>query len=823
MSEELRAQEQNTVKATLTMPVSVTLNGNVKEPNDVTDRRNGLRNRCSNPPLPPFSKGGRGGLLLLALCFLLFFCPYAFADGPSAWLNVNYTDTKQYEDGKKTQTSDNLYQNYYLRLDKSITPVISYQLYLRSTLTNSHTTDSKGNTSNAYLRAIEPALDIYFRNPLYALDVGYRRLEQWTTANLSDKSRKTTDFYYSRFNITPYALPSLSLQLDRQKDYDHLSTRKIDTTDTKFSGSSWYDLIYKDVKLSYNLTYTHDEKKTPAAIITKTVSNNLNGLYNLGYTKSFWRGSVNVSAGYQGNYVRNKSEQFATQTGSVSFERIPSSGMYGLGTQLQPDVDTLITANALIDNIYNVPVTTTTGTINIGQNGSKFHNIGIQLFSSTKPVDAIYIYVSKDIMSDTNLINTANWKAYRSDFNLPATWTEVSIKSITPTIYDTLNNVYRYEIRFSSPQNGLYYRVINLDNASISDVLVTEIEAYGTDIIPQSGKITDTITFFTQGINLNANLRPISKLIFTLDYFLTRADQDPASIINSISGAFANIVSKSIKENGNKLTSNVTRTYGATTKWLTHRLLTTTVRFQRNEAFDNKDETDLKSDTYSLAFNSSPLPTLDTNLSFIRTYSYDFSKKHSMNDLYLLTIGAKLYRNVNMITDIGYTQSRTYAIDDPHITTTASEDTKSSTRYIRGTFDARLTANLSGNLTYGFSRTTGNTSSSSNDGTLIITYRPGKFINLSGSLKVLDTDNETTTSEGIFMDWLILPAIRTNVNYEHSNTEPDAATIDSFSGYLIWYVTRFLDFQFTYGYTRNVKEKKTETYNLGANLTCRFW
>jgi parvulin-like peptidyl-prolyl isomerase len=54
----------NTVKTTATMPVSVTLNDDMKEPNDVIVRRN------SNPPLPPFSKGGRGGLLLFVLCSL---------------------------------------------------------------------------------------------------------------------------------------------------------------------------------------------------------------------------------------------------------------------------------------------------------------------------------------------------------------------------------------------------------------------------------------------------------------------------------------------------------------------------------------------------------------------------------------------------------------------------------------------------------------------------------------------------------------------------------------------------------------------------------
>ncbi len=46
----------------------------------MTDRRNGLRNRgclplnaqCSNPTTPPLLKGGEGGLLLYALCFMLF-------------------------------------------------------------------------------------------------------------------------------------------------------------------------------------------------------------------------------------------------------------------------------------------------------------------------------------------------------------------------------------------------------------------------------------------------------------------------------------------------------------------------------------------------------------------------------------------------------------------------------------------------------------------------------------------------------------------------------------------------------------------------------
>jgi hypothetical protein len=732
---------------------------------------------------------------------------------------MNYIDTKQFEDGKKTGSSDNLFQNYYLRLDKSITPMLSYQLNIRSTLLNSSMTDAQGNTTKSYQRAIEPDLEIFLRNPVYALDAGYRRLEQWSTANLSDEGRRTTDYYYSRFTVTPGALPSVSLQFDRQKDYDYLSVSKLDTTDTKYSVNTWYDLPYKDVKFSYNATYTRDETETPLAVVSKTTSDNFNGSYNFNYNKSLMGGMINMLAGYQGNYFRNKTVEFATQSGSISLKRTPSLGLYAPGTQLQPDIDTLTSTSTLSDNIYNVPATTATGTINIGQNGKKFNNIGIQLFSSARPVDTIFIYVNKDATSDTNLTSVANWRAFRSDFNLPATWTEITIQSVTLSVYDPLNKIFRYEIKLSAPQNSLFFKVVNMEIASVSDVFATEVEAFGTDIVPSSGQTTDISTFFAQGINLSANIRPTPRLTFGLNYFLNRSDQDPGSIFSSIAGAFSNIFTKSINGNGDMVSSNVTRTFGLSSTWLTHRLLTTTVRFDRNQAFDNKNETDISSNSYQLAFHSSPLPTLDTNLSFIRTYTYNFDRKNFLNSLYLLTVGSKLYRGVNMITDIGYTAIKQYA--DQSSQPPATGSTESSTRYIRGTLDAQLTSKVSANLTCGLSRMSGDTSSSSDDASLIMTYRPGKFFSVSGNFGVSGTDSETTSLEGILIDWLFLPAVRMNMNYQHTNKEQER--MDSFSGYVIWYITKFLDFQLTYGYVRDVKETKNEIYSIGGNVICRLW
>jgi len=310
-------------------------------------------------------------------------------------------------------------------------------------------------------------------------------------------------------------------------------------------------------------------------------------------------------------------------------------------------------------------------------------------------------------------------------------------------------------------------------------------------------------------------VRPTAKLNFSLNYFLNRSDQDPTSVWNSIGGVFSNILSNSVT-GGDKLRSNILRTYGATTTWFTHRLLTTTLRLQRNEAFDNKNETDFSSNTYSLSFNSVPLSTLDTTLSLIKSDNYNFGKRDTTNSSALLSIISKLYRDVNMVTDIQYTRSKSYITD-----------IRSDITSIRGSIDSYFTKKLYGSLIYGLSWTSSsdNKSFSTADGQMIITYRPGRFVNITGNLRVSDTDDATTTSEGLLVDWLPLPALRLNLSYQHSNSdsELEPSTRDLLSAYLIWYITKFLDLQITNSYTREEREQVTKIYSIGANLNLRIW
>lgn len=745
----------------------------------------------------------------VAAILVLAFCSSAAAQGLSGRANLNYSSTEQTEDGERISTVDTFNQNYFLSLGKQVTPMLSYQFHMRTNIVDTESTDSVGMTDLSYRRAVEPSLDIFLRNPVYGLDAGYRVRERWEAAHLSDKSRETTEYYYSRLSITPLGLPTLSLQVDRQKDFDHLPVRETDITSTRYSGSSFYQYSGRGVDTSYNITYSRDRSETPQSLTYKSIDDALNGIFRLGYTGSFRGGKVGLSTLYQGNYVWNKKQTFVPVTGDVLFERSILEGLHATGTLIQPDVDSLASEPALADG----DTSTAIATINIGT--QRYHNIGLRLLTTAKPVDRVYVYVDQNVSSDANLFNPTNWRAYKSNTNIPGTiWTQITILSVSISEFDALNNIYRYELALSGSHSATYFKVVNMDTVNVlglTDVFVTEVEAYGTDNVPATGRITDDNTFFTQGLTLNARLNAASNLDLLFDYYLNRADHNPASTLDSIGGVLLNVFSNSLDKEGD-LRSTVTRSFGPTARWMTHRLLTTTLRLQRSDVFDNSDTIDLSSNTYSLSFNSAPLPTLDANLSLIRTDSSSFSEKTTTSNSYLLSIGARLYRDVNMLTDLGYTQSEFSATG-----------TGTTTRYIRGTIDALLTERLFANLSYSFDwLTSGGTSSDIREGSTIISYRPGRFINLSGNFKVSDADGDTTTIEGGSVDWLFLPTVRLNTSYQHTRAEPGPVTSDSLSSSCRWTITRFMDVQVTYSFTRRKEEVESEGHLIAVNLSGRF-
>ncbi|MBI5055085.1 MAG: hypothetical protein HZB61_00515 [Nitrospirae bacterium] len=746
-------------------------------------------------------------IIALSVTVILLCGTPAFTQGLSGWLNIISDNSSGYQDGKRTSDSSTLNQNYFLNFEKPVTPVLVYHIYLRSNLIDSRITDSAGETTTTYRRMVEPTLDLLLQNPVYDLTAGYRRQEEWTTAHLRDESRETTELYYSRFNLVPASLPSLSINVDRLRNFDYLSVSKIDRTNDEYAISSTYELPSRDVRFRYVLNYSHNIDRDKASIIEKTVNDNFSGNYNIGYTGALLRDMASYSLLYQGNYSRNKSRQTFKQTGTVISKRT-SLGGWHKHDGITQDLGTLNANGLLVDEDFNASAGIDIGGANPT---NKLHNTGISA-SSQKTVDRLFIYVSSSTdPTGDSLDNAGNWSVFRSNFNQQGTWSEVTVKDVKVTAFDRPNNIYIFEIEFLGPQGDSFYKAVNNVASNIGSVLVTEIEAYGTDDIGSKTSL-DVFTSFEQGLNFDASARPFTPLTVSLNYSLHRSDQNPVSLTNSLRGVFENIYSDSLPDNKSNFRSTISRNYGIGATWLTHRYLTTIARYQKSQNFDDREETDTEFDSYNISFNSVPLPTLDTTLSYTRTIRYNFDKKDSTTDSYLLSLGSRLYKNINMITDLGYNQ-----------TDTISTNTTTSTYSINGTVDARVTRQVSSILNYNLSRITSddNTTDSKN-ALIIVNYQPGRSINISGNVNYFGSEESKTTSEGLSVDWLPLPAIRLNMNYLHSNTDPKTSKTDSINGYGIWYITKFADVRLSSGYSKTIEDIKTENYNFNANLNVRF-
>jgi hypothetical protein len=751
---------------------------------------------------------------IFLLCILLTSSPSA--QDFSGWINLRGSNSENFEDGKKQSEESTFNQSYQLSITNYITRALTYNLNVRTRLVDTDLTDSEGNTSTAYQRTINPGFDLSLSTPVYTVSTGYQRDEQWSTARLTNESRRTFDNIYTRFNVSPKDIPSLSLQFDRGRDFDHLSDQIIDETFTQYTVTSAYELPSDALDLSYSISYSHDKNETPLMITTETISDNLNVRYDIGYSRYYWQEKGAITLAYQGNYRWNEQEQSVEETGEVLFRRNPFGGLYAQGTVLEPDVDILASTgwSSLVDGDFD-----SSANINLGT--GQFHNIGIWI-PSDKPVDRLYIYVDSDTSTDINLTDRENWEVYWSNFNQTGTWTEIPLKEVTVKEVNVAQDLrHRYEIEFLTPRSASYFKAVNLETVNalgVTDVFITEVEAHGTDTVPETGVFTDESRAYTNGFKMATSMKPHEKLTLTLDYSIDRSDEEIDSVFDSFTGTFKNLFSDSIDEQNDDFSSRVNRNYGASARWLTHRLLTTSLRYRRSEFFDSIGETDSDLDTYNISFRYTPLPTLGTNLIFTRNERFSFDEKATTENTVFLSVDSKLYRDIHMTTDLFHTQTDNFATKD-----NPDGESSSSSYAIRGIIDAVFTRELIGSFRYNLGwDSSDNEDSNDTQGFLArISYRPGRLINLSGVFSISSSNGDTTTTEVLGVDWLPLPAIKLSSSYRHSDF-PSGATLDTFTSTGNWTITKFLYAWISYNYRKSKEVSEFEDHSVTANLNCRF-
>ncbi len=759
-----------------------------------------------------FHPGGRRrflsrfhGAVVLALSLLLLFTARAHAQGLSGSADLQQNSTETVTSGLKA-ARDRFHQNYFLRLEKKITPMLSYGLYLRTTLADTKDKDIFSVVKERSTRDLEPMIDLLFQSPVYSLNMGYRHQESRQELRPEGTSSElSTGYFYSRFDVKPIDLPDLSLQFDRKDEKDDQD--RIDSVIATYSGTSSYTLTWKNINTGYNVRYVRKVAETQLAVVNKNIDELLTGQYTLGYSKSFWSGRLRLSSAYRGNYTRNINEVFSSTGGTVLRERTPFQGLSGRGTGTGPDenVQTLMEDPALIDDIRNVPTALDIGT-------DRYINIGIQLISSVQPVSRLYIYVRSDIA----LTVPSNWGLYISGDNITWVLAPAVIQSATPAVFDALNDIYRYELVFSSAVSAPYYKVINREvvNAPrLSNVFVTEIEAYGTEEISVGGSLRQESVLLNQGLVFTAGLRALPRLDLSFNYSINRSDQEPDSIIASAGGLFQNIFSRTSPPDDDKHISDASRLYGVSANWKTHRLLTAVFRVQRSESFDNQDTRDFASNSYSASLSSAPLPTLDLNLSVNRSDAYSFDEHTGTNHLARFSAGARLYRDVNMLMDAGYSHNKS-----------VQSGLETSSFFVSTHLQSRLTPKLSGNLAYRFnSSESGAKALDSHEGNIIFSYRPGRLVNMTASLRAFSSDEERTLQGAFSLDWRPIRALSLTGRFDRSATRPGPMDSYGFNTALRWQIFRFMDLQLNYNYRSSEDTvSKTAVTFIGGKLNCSF-
>jgi hypothetical protein len=338
---------------------------------------------------------------------------------------------------------------------------------------------------------------------------------------------------------------------------------------------------------------------------------------------------------------------------------------------------------------------------------------------------------------------------------------------------------------------------------------VTEIEAYGSEWFPETGEKTTVNENSIQELNLSLTYRFRDKIITTVGFFVKQSDSGDISINDSIRGVFKNIYSDTKGDHAEGYTRNVTRFYNAAITWYAHKLLRVRGVMSLSQEYDSNETKDIEGHVYSLSLFSSPLPALNTSVSYTHSESYNFGQKNMVQDTVTWGVTSEIYRNIKFTNDIGYS-----------VSTDLTNNRKSKSYFISGSFRTRLTPSIFTYLNYNLNWSSSDGESSSSEQVrLTATYTPGRLLNITGNFRLSHSAGEISTSEGIGIYWRFLPALHYSLTYQLTTGD---RTIHAFNTSAIWYMTRFLRLRVNYGYTLLKETVERKNQNILVILSGRI-
>jgi len=587
----------------------------------------------------------------------------------SADLTYRSTETKS---GEEDESSWGFIQNYNLQAAKNFTSKVNFAANLGIHI--NETNDTK-------TTLLTPDIRLNLRNEYFDADTGYRISEKGLDilTMISDEDRFTTESWNVNFFTKSDKYPKLRLRYNEDRNYDHLAVHVTDSKTTNFSGNADYTYRF----LNFNLEYINNVADD---YVTESITETDTHYGRVDFRKSFWKNRIATSGSYS---ITNRKRETTTGSQDVEFaeKKSPSAGLYAANP---PDpLNIVLTPHpSLTDNKTDI-----SAVINIG-GGNTNQNIGLAL-NFAEDVERIYLYTTDESFNKALFA----WDVYLSVDN-------ISWKRITSNAnFDYNTNKNRFEISFSKTK-ARYFKIVNTANDSSDNLYVTEIEAYS---LIQGAYTKESTTQTTQA---NLRYKPMDWLSFTYDFTQderkTRADQEET-------------------EKTRRLTHNM----NCRVERELHKYITAWAQCGRRMEYDSEAE-DKTTDTYLLHFLSSPLRTLDTDLSLNHTVSKENSKTQSKSSSALLQISAKLREGADLNVDANIIRSE-------NLVSQSDTTTKSVNSELRLELTRMLTAEIEHDINWTETQqsepdgdTTGRTSSSR----VIVYWRPSHDFYFRGSYDI---------------------------------------------------------------------------------------
>jgi hypothetical protein len=558
--------------------------------------------------------------------------------------------------------------------------------------------------------------------------------------------------------------PGVRFSYNEDRNYDHLAVRKTDTKTTSFSGRTDYAFRF----LNFNYEY---RKNTSDNLITDSTQETDTNDARVGFRKSFLGNKVTSSADY--SFTDRKTEtKTRGQDVPVDAERTASEGLY-YDDPPNPTSITLDPLPALIDGDKHA----STGK-NIGGSGNMDQNIGMDLNLATE-VEKIFLYTTEPAATFNK--NNFSWAVYSSSDN--SVWTQIGNVSFD---YDTDEN--RFEISFTAT-TARFFKVVNTANDG-NNLYVTEIEAYGSSTFAAFTTTTDRVT--TETLHANLGYRPFDWLSFRYNFTQDQQETEPES------------------EETRRETHNVS---GRAERQL-HKYLTAWAQYRRMWAFESEDQ-DRTTDTYLVHFVSSPLETLETDLSLNHTVSSIESETQSRSSSALFRVAARLREGADLDVDANITGSE-------NLVSQSETTTKSLGSNLRLELTRMLTAEIEYNRNWTETeQPSGDTTGETSDGNVTVYWRPSHDFYLRGSFGI-DRDEETgeeASQQQYSMSWLMTQKMQLDMGYSLDRNDTVSST---YSSDLSWNLSRVFTLRFGYDWSRQQADTITETQTFTADLSARF-